>query len=510
MRIGSSIRVLCCPLAIAALLLLVAPASGQAKEAWRFSLTGRGYGHGIGMSQYGACGCAREGWSYRQILQHYYTGIDFGDVPNSDVRVLLTSGQSSVAITCAGTFTATVGSSTVSLAGGSTATVTWTGAAFRLLAGDVLRTSTSPIAFSPTGSSRLVMSNSNLNTWAGTENTPYRGSLTVARLSSALCVVNTLPIESYLRGVVPREMPSSWPAEALKAQAVAARTYAVRALSSSGLFDLYCDTRSQAYGGARGETAATDAAVSDTCGVTATYAGRPIAAFYFSTSGGHTENIENVWPAAAQPYLKGVPDPYDTPSPYHIWPDNPLVRSGSVLSAALGSFAPAGDLQALIVVQRGVSRRVVRALALSPTGATAVHGTTLRTCLGLRDSWLDIRSLSISPSEGASVAGGQSVVLTARTYPALAAGKTATLHFKRDGVWRTTTVPATAIVKSVRKVRADGVTYSATSSTLTMAVTPLATTQYYFSYGTARSPGTTVRVTTPTSTAPTTSSSPGT
>jgi stage II sporulation protein D len=489
-------------------LALVVPAAAQAKEAWQFSITGRGFGHGIGMSQYGAYGCAREGWSYRQILQHYYTGIGFGSSSNRSVRVLLTDGQASIGITCAGAYTATVGSTNVSLAANTKATVTWTGSAFKLAAAGKSWTSANPIVFKRAASSNLVMVNRNFNGWSTTANAPYRGTLTVARLSNALCVVNTLAMESYLRGVVPREMPSSWPAEALKAQAVAARTYTVRHLGSSGIFDLYCDTRSQAYSGSGGETTATTAAVSATSGVIATYAGNPIAAFYFSTSGGYTENIENVWLAAAQPYLKGVPDPYETSSPYHVWPDNPLLRSSSAVSTALNGLTPSGDLEALYVVRRGVSRRVVRALALSSSGGAAIHGSTLRARLGLRDSWLDIRSLSIDPASTTSITAGSRLVLKGRTYPALSAGKTVALKYKRDGVWRSVTVPTTSITNTVRKVTVGGVTYSTTYSSFSYTVKPPATTEYSFAYGSSCSPTTTVRVTTSASPSPSTSPSP--
>ncbi len=156
----------------------------------------------------------------------------------------------------------------------------------------------------------------------------YRGRLRVVHLTGGLEIVNTLPLESYLLGVVPRESPASWPIEALKAQAVAARSYAYRSTGGSGSFDVYCTTASQMYGGADGETAATNKAVTATKGIVPTYQGTPIVAYFFSTSGGHTENIENVWTSAAPvPYLKGVSDPYDTTSPYHAWPDDPIRRT---------------------------------------------------------------------------------------------------------------------------------------------------------------------------------------
>jgi SpoIID/LytB domain protein len=310
----------------------------------------------------------------------------------------------------------------------------------------------------------------------------------VAHQSAGLCAINTLPVESYLRGVVPLEMSSSWPLEALKAQAVAARTYAVRSIGS-GLFDLYSDTRSQAYGGAGRERAATDAAVSGTAGVIATYGGQPIAAFYFSTSGGHTENIENVWNTAPLPYLKGVDDPYDTLSPYHVWPDNPIRMSATSVATALGAGnLPAGQLQALYVVKRGVSPRVVQALAISDSGARSLTGSTIRTALGLRDTWFDVRAMSISPGTDTTAAAGQKLTLAGTTYPALASGTAVTLFYFRDGSWSSVPVPAGSISNGTRTVTVGGVATGCTFTTYRFAVTPPASTTYYFAAGSSQSP----------------------
>src|SRR5205823_1138865 len=121
-------------------------------------------------------------------------------------------------------------------------------------------------------------------------------------------------------GVVPREMPSAWEAEALKAQAVAARSYALANLHAGGSFDVYSDTRSQVYGGIAAEQPSTNDAVAATAGEVVLYDGDVADTLFFSTSGGRTASIEDVWPRAEpQPYLVAVPDPYDTASPYHNW-----------------------------------------------------------------------------------------------------------------------------------------------------------------------------------------------
>jgi stage II sporulation protein D len=139
---------------------------------------------------------------------------------------------------------------------------------------------------------------------------PYRGRLEVfANTRGSLTVVNVLPLEDYVRGVVPNELsPGGWPElEALKAQAVAARTYAVSNLGRFGAegFDLTPDTRSQVYGGRSTEHPLTDRAVDETRGRVATYQGRPINALYTSTCGGRTEDAENIFGGEAPPYLRG-------------------------------------------------------------------------------------------------------------------------------------------------------------------------------------------------------------
>jgi stage II sporulation protein D len=453
------------------------------------NVTGRGYGHGIGMSQYGAYGYALHGFTYQAILQHYYTGIGFGASADQNVRVLLTGSQTSVSVTCPAAYQAAVGPQTIPLTAGSTSTVTWVGSSFQLTSGTGVWTASQPVVFQPTSGLLVLVNRSGILNAA---DAPYRGDLTVAHQSSGLCAIDTLPVESYLRGVVPLEMSSSWPLEALKAQAVAARTYAIRSIGG-GLFDLYSDTRSQAYGGASRERETTDAAVSGTAGVIATYGGQPIAAFYFSTSGGHTENIENVWNTAPLPYLKGVDDPYDTLSPYHVWPDNPIRTSATSVATALGSGnLPAGQLQALYVVKRGVSPRVVQALAISDSGATSLTGSTIRTALGLRDTWFDVRAMSISPGTDTTAAAGQKLTLAGTTYPALASGTAMTLFYYRDGSWSSIPVPAGSISNGTRTVTVGGVATSCSFTSYRFAVTPPASTTYYFAAGSSQSPQMTV------------------
>jgi stage II sporulation protein D len=217
----------------------------------------------------------------------------------------------------------------------------------------------------------------------------YRGSLEVRASGSSLQAINVVEIEDYVRGVVSRESPASWPLEALKAQAVAARSYGLSTGIRGGTFDLYDDTRSQAYGGVAAETAKTDQAVSSTRLQVVMYAGKIAQTFFFSTSGGHTENNEFSslgFGQPAIPYLRGVDDPYeaDAGSPYEHWK-----RKFSIgrMNSALHSIGLRGKLKNIAVTQRGASPRIVHANLIGTGGTTTVNGPQLRDALALPDTW---------------------------------------------------------------------------------------------------------------------------
>jgi stage II sporulation protein D len=217
----------------------------------------------------------------------------------------------------------------------------------------------------------------------------YHGSLEVRPASSGLNAVNAVDLENYVRGVVPKESPSSWPIEELKAQAVAARSYAIAdALHGSG-YDQFDDTRSQVYGGAGAETSKSNQAVDATAGQVVMYGGKIAQTFFFSTSGGHTENNEFSslgFGQPAIPYLRGVDDPYeaDAGSAYEHW-----VRKFSAgrMNSALRGLGLKGGLRKIAVKQRGASPRIVRAKLVGTRGVTAVTGPQLASALGLPDTW---------------------------------------------------------------------------------------------------------------------------
>jgi stage II sporulation protein D len=219
----------------------------------------------------------------------------------------------------------------------------------------------------------------------------YRGALRAVPGGARFSLVNVVDMEDYLKGVVPREMPASWGDDAfaaLVAQAVAARSYALATMSPTATYDVFDDTRSQAYGGSSGEDPRTSRAVEATRGTVLTHRGEVITAFFFSTSGGRTENVENVFSTGPAPYLTSVPDPYDRGSPYHLrWPDPPTF-TGARLGRLLGLDGPVAEIA---ITQRGVSPRVVRARVTTASGrSTTVSGTQLRQSLGLRDTWFQV------------------------------------------------------------------------------------------------------------------------
>ena len=210
----------------------------------------------------------------------------------------------------------------------------------------------------------------------------YRGSLEFRPDGSGgIETVEAVGLDDYVRGVISKEVPSSWAPEALKAQAVAARTYAITTDVGGGEYNLYPDTRSQMYGGVGAETPSTDAAVAATRGQVVTYNGAPVVTYFFNSSGGHTENIENVWPGATpEPWLRGVPDPYDGADgdPYHRWGSQ---MTTAAAAAKLGSFVK-GSLLGIRVTKHGASPRILTAQVVGTRGASTSPASSCSRCSG--------------------------------------------------------------------------------------------------------------------------------
>ena len=467
-------------LVVLALLVAAGPAGARSSDS-EFLIDGHGWGHGIGMSQWGCYGYAKHGWAYKAILKHYYTGITFGDAANVDIRVRLRSGLSAVKVSCPSTYTATGTGSPLEIPAGATATTTYANGSYRVVAGSVHKDFSSPVTFTTSSGALRVLTATDLG-----DTGPYRGVVRVVRSGGSLMMINDVPLESYLRGSVPHEVSPSWPAEALKAAACAARAFALGSRKPSQPWDVYCDVRSQAYVGIGSEDPRTDAAVQATAGVVPAYGGKPILAVYFSCSGGHTENIEDGWPGASPiPYLKGVDDPYDYYGSLHDW--GPLRRTAAQLGGPLGAK---GSLRAVYTVKRGSSPRTVKAALIGSAGVKFMDGNELRMKLGLNSTWATFTSMSISPAprDQASISPGGSLTLNGRIYPALAPGATVKLLFSYDGTWHSRSVTTTRASENL------GGGYKATYSAYSEDISPEQATKYYFSSGKAHTPTITVAV----------------
>jgi SpoIID/LytB domain protein len=347
------------------------PANGQ------LALTGHGYGHGHGMSQYGAQGAALRGLGYAQILSFYYPGTTLGSATGS-IRVLITAdGDNDVRVLPASglqvrqvggtayTLPTDVGATTWLLKrSGSTTLVqyadhgwhTW-----KTLAGDAEFFRAGTLTLRVAGTTRV-----------------YRGALRLSNDNT----VNVLGLDDYVRGVIPREMPTSWQPAAVQAQAVAARTYAAfdRSAHPTRYYDT-CDTTScQVYGGVDDEDANGNKAATATAGKVLRYGGQPAFTQFGSSNGG--------WLAAGgQPYLVAKADPYDgySGNPVHTWTKT-LTRS-----AIQKSYSSLGTLKRVLVTRRdghGYWYGRVEQLKLDGSRSdVTLTGDAFRSRFGLRSSW---------------------------------------------------------------------------------------------------------------------------
>jgi stage II sporulation protein D len=218
----------------------------------------------------------------------------------------------------------------------------------------------------------------------GLRNGIYRGRMVLSRDGRAVLAVNSVGIEQYLYGVVPSEMPASWPADALKAQAVVARSYALRSRRPGELYDVFSDTRSQVYRGVLAETDATNAAVRGTKSGVVTAGGQIAQTFFFSTSGGRTATNEEAFGGTPISYLRSVDDPYDTLSPYHDW----TARFTAGQARKRLRSVTLGALKGLKVATRTPSGRAASVTVLGSGGDQTVSAATIRTLLELRSTWI--------------------------------------------------------------------------------------------------------------------------
>ncbi len=216
----------------------------------------------------------------------------------------------------------------------------------------------------------------------------YRGRLEIGRYGGKTTVtaVNVIPLEQYLYGVVPYEMPATWPMEALKAQAVCARSYALLKAGYHAETDIkrgyrMVDTvQSQVYGGTAYEHVRSNAAVDTTKGQTLCYDNRTVAGYYFSTSGGHTEDVEDVW-GSEKAYLQGVPDIFEQNPSKEPWSVSLTENRLESLLRAAGKDV--GKIAKVVPEITTASGRVYRLRVIGSDGSVVLNTDELRTVLDL-------------------------------------------------------------------------------------------------------------------------------
>jgi stage II sporulation protein D len=374
-RIGiAKIKAAIATCAALALLASVYPLAAQASVSW--IVHGRGFGHGVGMSAYGAYGFAKAGKGYRFILGHYYRGTSIGTLDKPRVlRVLLDISPADVE------FSGATSACGARLDPGRSYEAHRNGNAVALRSSGGKRLADCGRKLRAAGRGKITIAGQGI----------YRGALeTVPTESDAgsLNVVNALAIEQYAKGVMPNEVPPSWPMEELKAHALAVRSIAITGDVGGNGFDVYSDTRSQVYEGLESEYARTNEAVDATRGQVVTYQGEVAQTFYSACSGGHTESVENVF-GTAIPYLVGVPDPYDYYCPLHKWT---LEFSGPEISSRLGAYLK-GKLKRVVITKTGVSPRIITAKLIGTGGVSTVTGSQLQIALGGHDTWMKFQKV---------------------------------------------------------------------------------------------------------------------
>lgn len=234
----------------------------------------------------------------------------------------------------------------------------------------------------------------------------FRGSMIIKRLSgSDLTVINHLGLEEYLYGVVPKEVSGSWPIEAQKAQAVAARNYTVNRINVHGQygFDLCTGTHCQVYGGYSAEHPTSTKAVNDTKGKLITYNGKPIEAYYHSNSGGRTEDSENIW-ANPIAYIRGVEDPFSIGAPNDSWT---YTMSKKQVQDALATVGlDVGILLDMRVAEYSRNGRVIKLEISGTAGKKILEKDKIRAAFGYNN----IKSTYFTINSGS--AGGETFILT--------------------------------------------------------------------------------------------------
>lgn len=352
-------------LAAGAVFCLAAPA-GAAKTTVTWTVTGGGWGHGVGMSAYGAYGYSKHGYDHEYILSHYYPGTRIATIEQTPkVKVLIKTASGSVVVSGAATACGK------SLAVKGRYRLRNRGGRVELVGRNGRRAARCGATGEAVGAPIVTV-----------DGASYRGSIVVtASGQSGLNVVNRLSVNDYLKGAMSAEVPPSWPSESLKAFAIAMRSIALTVHAGGSLFDLYPDTRTQMYKGVAAEYTATNSAIAATRNRVVQYRGKTIQATYFSCSGGRTESSFPGGPKV--PYLKSVDDPFDYYAPLHSWR---FTFTDAKMNSLLAPYLK-GKLKAIKVTKRGDSPRILEAVVLGTKGSTTVTGSTLRSALGIYGRW---------------------------------------------------------------------------------------------------------------------------
>ena len=349
------------------------------------TLNGHGWGHGIGMSQYGAQGAASQGKSWRRIVSFYYPGTVIGRA-RGDISVLITAATSSTVMVDAHT-----GLRLHPVDGKKSFLLT------------KIRPKATRWRIQPKGTKSIVSykahGSGGWRKWAsfngdaeftagnqptllrlpGTTPVAYRGALRATQGTT----INILPLDSYVQGVVAREVPAEWPAQAVRAQAVAARSYAAYVRDHSTTYYDICDTSScQVYGGQHAEQPESNQAVAKTRSRVVTYQGRPAFTQFSSSSGGWST-------AGSQPYLVAQQDPFEASS------TNPNANWTVTLTDAdiEKAYPLIGDLQKITFARDGHGDFGGRVTTVTLAGSLAtgtVTGDSFRSVFGLRSTYFSL------------------------------------------------------------------------------------------------------------------------
>jgi len=379
-------------LAVAIIVAAQLPVPASAGASRVFVVQGHGWGHGRGMGQYGARALAAAGTPWYRILPKYYTGIQFSKAARGQrIRVLLRHAKSVVV---------KGDSRAVIVTGGKTVAWTKRGGVYFLI-GRAGSATVIMVASSPTGPWHTVraaaprtvrLSGAHMAGVVGSTTIRwYKGAIDLVPSGRGVDVIDTVDLERYVAEVVPREMPAWWPMNALKSQAVAARTYALRvaavARANHRNHDICASTACQVFGGYAWtkdgtfqvlESHSSNVAAWSTAGYIMTYRDKPILAEYSSSTGGYTTS-------GGVPYLAPRPDPWDAGAPLHSWSQ---AISGSQIQArwpSVGSFVGVGSVK-----RDGRGDFGGRALSLviyGTRGALRVSAGSFQYAFGLPSDW---------------------------------------------------------------------------------------------------------------------------